>query len=121
MSKIIDVSVSGLNLGISSSSQTEASSEADAQPNTSNVPGAPILGRTSTLQNRDGQGRTSVPLGHTLTVEFRTPDHDPRGRRISRDRRASVVDTSMSRPSGSPAGSRRLSSMAGVVHDDRCS
>ena len=76
------------------------------------APGGPILARAPTLAA--GQ-RSGVPLGHSLTVEFKTPDMEGRGRRPARDRRPSFMD-SESVQSGSPVGSRRLST---IIHDDR--
>lgn len=78
--------------------------------NNVNVP-APIIARTSTIQTQliptqtqgpSRVGGSGIPLGHTLTVEFRTPDRSDRnernegllrGRRPSRsrDRRPSIV------------------------------
>ncbi|KAL5532056.1 hypothetical protein ACEPAF_5620 [Sanghuangporus sanghuang] len=89
-------------------------------------PGAPILARTGTLprtptlpNGATTTMRTGVPLGHTLTVEFKTPDHDLRGRKMSRDRRPSVLANAASQQSGSPAASRRYSIAGDFVHDDR--
>ncbi|KAL5512603.1 hypothetical protein ACEPAG_3256 [Sanghuangporus baumii] len=89
-------------------------------------PGAPILARTGTLprtptlpNGATTTTRTGVPLGHTLTVEFKTPDHDLRGRKMSRDRRPSVLANAASQQSGSPAASRRYSVAGDIVHDDR--
>ncbi|THH06536.1 hypothetical protein EW145_g4017 [Phellinidium pouzarii] len=79
-----------------------------ADSSTNNTPTGPptntILGRAPTLQN--GNSRGGVPLGHTLTVEFRTPERDYR-------RQSSYVDGAHS------MRSRRLSTSADVVHDDR--
>ncbi|EJD07960.1 uncharacterized protein FOMMEDRAFT_164765 [Fomitiporia mediterranea MF3/22] len=96
--------------------RNEVTSNPEGVNGTSNGPGAPILGRTPTIQAANP--RSGVPLGHSLTVEFRTPDRerDLRGRRMSRERRPSMVET-ISRQS--PTASRRHSSMYDVVHDDR--
>ncbi|KAH8115409.1 cation transport protein-domain-containing protein [Phellopilus nigrolimitatus] len=72
---------------------------------------APILARTSTIQ--PSNTRSGVPLGHTLTVEFKTPDREFRGRRPS------YIDNGLSTRSRSDTGSRRYSTSMDVVHDDR--
>ncbi|KAL5504739.1 hypothetical protein ACEPAH_7402 [Sanghuangporus vaninii] len=98
----------------------------DTEPiNVTDGSGAPIIARTGTLprtptlpNGATTTTRTGVPLGHTLTVEFKTPDHDLRGRKMSRDRRP-VLANAASQQSGSPAASRRYSIAGDIVHDDR--
>ena len=66
--------------------------------------------------------RSGVPLGHTLTVEFKTPHPEGRGRRpgLGHEKKPSFKHSqsiqSRSIHSRSPTGSRRHSM---VIHDDR--
>ncbi|KAI5119163.1 hypothetical protein M0805_008646 [Coniferiporia weirii] len=72
---------------------------------------SPAMARSPTLQH--GTSRGGVPLGHTMTVEFRTPERE------NRERQHAFSDGIHITRSRSPARSRRLSTVGDIVHDDR--